>query len=1248
MKESEPSKETEETEAPKESEESKETEATEETGATEETAQTAAPKSGPEQTDKKTKKGAVVHSGSYRTITWTIDDSGKLTISGSGSVDKDGGSFPWMDYSDSIKKLVVESSISYIAAYAFKNCTNLTEASIADSVISLGSGVFSGCTSLVSVTLPKEIDTFGTGMFSGCVRLKYVKMPTSLEDLYGNNFFNCKSLESITLPSDLKKFGAAEFKGCTSLKTISIPSGVQNIQGSLFSGCTELKSVELHEGLKSISYKAFYSCEKLESIQIPSSVTMIDDSVFENCKSLKTVKIPSGITNIEYNTFKDCESLESVDLPSGLTIIDFGAFSGCKKLKSIKIPDNVTTISDSVFAYCESLESITIPKGVTSISSDLFYGCKSLKNVAFNGSITAIGSYAFEETKIASFDIPDGITKIEEYTFSGCTDLTTISIPKSVTSINRFAFKGCTSLSVVNYAGSEEAWSNIVIDSTNAPLLNATINYAEENPDKYNIIVNSGTSDYSSAVLNKKITITADAAPEGKGFYEWVAVKGNVIFDNNQSSVTTFQMPDEDVEITATYKDLHTVTVHSGTADITSSIVGKMITITADSAPEGAEFDKWVVVKGNVDISYESATKLFFFMPDEDVEIKATYKQKHTITVNSGTSDYQTAYRGTRITITAGTAPEGKGFCVWEVVKGNIKFNNPNSSETYFTMPDDDVEIKAVFKDFHTITVVSGTADKTSSVEGQVVTIKASDAPEDKEFDRWQVVKGNVSLNENHYPETTFTMPDEDVEIKATYKDFYLAAGTCGENISWKLQYNGLLKISGSGPMYSDLDYGWENYKDDIRIIEISDGITSIGNSAFEGAGIKLIQLPKTITSIGDGAFKDCKKLDGAYFDGSAEDWIKVVIGDNNDPLNDIEVHCGKENGIVSAIFVTSGTAEKPRAANGDTVAITADPAPEGKVFDRWDVISGRISIANENSSSTTFKITGSGKIKIQAIYKAIPTFDVTLIKEGNGTVEASPDKAKAGTQITIKATPDSGYYFKEWQVTDGGVTLDDPNSATTTFTIGSSAVTVKAVFEEIVQAAIGDTFEVSDYEYSIIKNAIDGTGNVIFTGLSANANPVTTLSLPATVQDKGVTYNVTGIGANAMKDNTTVKIVAIGSKIVAIGNNAFFGCKNLVKVSGGAGLKTIGTNAFARCPKLSTFVITSKVLYKIGPQAFYKDSKLKTVCVRNTTKLTKGGVKKSLKGSSVKTVRVKKSKVKKFKKYFTKKNCGRKVKVKK
>ena len=59
-------------------------------------------------------------------------------------------------------------------------------------------------------------------------------------------------------------------------------------------------------------------------------------------------------------------------------------------------------------------------------------------------------------------------------------------------------------------------------------------------------------------------------------------------------------------------------------------------------------------------------------------------------------------------------------------------------------------------------------------------------------------------------------------------------------------------------------------------------------------------------------------------------------------------------------------------------------------------------------------------------------------------------------------------------------------------------------------------------------------------------------------------------------------------------------------------------------------------------------DSKLKTIYIKNTTKLTKAGVKKSLKGSKVKTVKVKKSKVWKYSAFFKKSNSGKKVKVKK
>ena len=191
----------------------------------------------------------------------------------------------------------------------------------------------------------------------------------------------------------------------------------------------------------------------------------------------------------------------------------------------------------------------------------------------------------------------------------------------------------------------------------------------------------------------------------------------------------------------------------------------------------------------------------------------------------------------------------------------------------------------------------------------------------------------------------------------------------------------------------------------------------------------------------------------------------------------------------------------------------------------------------------------------------------------------------------------------------------------------------------------LNEEYEAGSFNYRVTNPADNGTGAVSFIGVK---NPTEAVVIPGSVVIKGITYKVNRIASTAFFNDTTVKTVYIGANVLIIDTNAFFGCSNLVKVSGGARVKTIGTNAFARCPKLSTFVITSTALYKISPQAFYKDSRLKTIYIKNTAKLTKGGVKKSLKGSSVKTVKVKKSKVSKYKKYFKKSNSGRTVKVKK
>ena len=127
---------------------------------------------------------------------------------------------------------------------------------------------------------------------------------------------------------------------------------------------------------------------------------------------------------------------------------------------------------------------------------------------------------------------------------------------------------------------------------------------------------------------------------------------------------------------------------------------------------------------------------------------------------------------------------------------------------------------------------------------------------------------------------------------------------------------------------------------------------------------------------------------------------------------------------------------------------------------------------------------------------------------------------------------------------------------------------------------------------------------------------------------------------------NTAITSLFIPNSVTTIGQEAFSCCKKLTSVTGGKGLKKISAGAFSRCNVLKTFKIVSKKLNKIGSSVFYADKQLKTLYLKKTTKLTKKGVKKSLRGSSVKKIKVKKSKIRKYRKIFKKSNSGRKVKV--
>ena len=103
---------------------------------------------------------------------------------------------------------------------------------------------------------------------------------------------------------------------------------------------------------------------------------------------------------------------------------------------------------------------------------------------------------------------------------------------------------------------------------------------------------------------------------------------------------------------------------------------------------------------------------------------------------------------------------------------------------------------------------------------------------------------------------------DEIALLEATV----VASGKCGDNLTWELYENGTLAIKGTGTMYdftgSDSDAApWYSHRDEIKAVDIEDGVTSIGSYAFCYSALAEITIPDGVTSIGNGAFYFCSAL---------------------------------------------------------------------------------------------------------------------------------------------------------------------------------------------------------------------------------------------------------------------------------------------------------------------------------------------------------------------------------------------------
>ena len=214
---------------------------------------------------------------------------------------------------------------------------------------------------------------------------------------------------------------------------------------------------------------------------------------------------------------------------------------------------------------------------------------------------------------------------------------------------------------------------------------------------------------------------------------------------------------------------------------------------------------------------------------------------------------------------------------------------------------------------------------------------------------------------------------------------------------------------------------------------------------------------------------EDTGEISGTPAGEGTEVFTVMAVNDLGEDIKELSITIVKAPEAEYAVTVRddghgTGSADPASATAGTEITLTATPNA-GYHFKEWQVMSGDVTVRDDKFTMP------SDNVEIKAIFEedATPTpteYTVTVKTDGNGTASASHAKAVVGTEITLTATPNAGYHFKEWQVMSGDVTVRDDK-----FTMPGSDVEVKAIFEENAPP--------TPTEYTVTFDGNDGTPSV-------------------------------------------------------------------------------------------------------------------------------------------------------------------------
>ena len=390
-------------------------------------------------------------------------------------------------------------------------------------------------------------------------------------------------------------------------------------------------------------------------------------------------------------------------------------------------------------------------------------------------------------------------------------------------------------------------------------------------------------------------------------------------------------------------------------------------------------------------------------------------------------------------------------------------------------------------------------------------------------------------------------------------------SGTCGaegdgSNLTWTLDSEGVLTISGSGDMhgYDHLGAPWYGIRSPVKSAVIADGVTSIGDSAFfDCTSLTSVTIPDSVTSIGEYAFYNCTSLTsvtipnsvtsiGEYAFYNCTSLTSVAIPDSVTSIGEYAFsHCTSLTSVTIPDSVTS----IGRYAFYYCTSLTSVTIPDS--------------------------VTSIGEY---AFYDCTSLTSVTIPDSVTSIGDFAFSYCESLTSVTI---PDSVTSIG-WHAFDGctsltGIWVAEGNSH---YASDASGVLFNKDKTTLVQCP-------GAFAAYTIPNSVTSIGADAF----SYCRSLTSVTIPD---------SVTSIGESSFYKCTSLTSVTIPDSVTSIGYKAFGSCESLTSVTIPDSVTSIGDGAFSCCTSLTSVTIPNSVT-SIGDSAFYDCTSLTSVTIPNS-----------------------------------------------